>query len=109
MSKRDEVLANYKMKGFLFKDAGTALEKGGHLDGILCGLACETLEDETLNIFQIKRGKRETTVSPWKHWKPDAIEDLDGGSFSVEWVVPEGRSQGLYVSKRNRVLVPLRV
>ena len=109
MNKRQQILSQYVMKGILFKAAGESLDKQGLLDGVLCGLAGETLEDETVNIFQIKRGAQSTTVSPWKVWKAGEVEDLDGGNFSVEFVVPEGRSQGVFVSKRNRVLVPLRV
>ena len=96
---------NYVLKGRILKQVGLGIIP--KLPGILCGLAAEVLPDTNVIVYQLDRTKRAKAV-PFLHWKPGSVTERSSTrGMNLDYVVPEGRSKGLFMSIINRVLVPL--
>lgn len=104
-TKREEIWNNYVLKGRILKQVG--LDIIPKLSGVLCGLAAEVLSDTNVIVYKLDRTKGVKAV-PFLHWKPGSVTERSSTrGMNLDYVVPEGRSKALFMSKTNRVLVPL--
>ena len=103
-----DCLSEYTMKGWILKKVSEDMKP--HLDGVLNGMLAEVHPDESVTIFKLKIAEKGSTIVPFLKWKDDKIQTLTparGRGTGIEYVVPAGRSQGVFVTKNNRILVGL--
>ena len=104
--KRDELLANYVLKGNVLKRV--SLDIIPKLSGVIDGLAAEVLSDDSVEVYRLDRTGKGVKAVPFLYWrKGEVAERSSTRGMNLDYVVPEGRSKGLFVSKTLRVLVPL--
>lgn len=107
MTKLQDALNNYTLKGFILKQISEALTE--HVDGVLEGLAAEVLEDDSAIIYKLVREDLLVRAKPYLNWSNGELNDkVRHRAIQVTYRVPEGRSVGLFVSKSLKILVPLR-
>ena len=107
MTKLQDKLNSYVLKGFILKKASETLEE--YVDGELDGLAGEVLEDDSVVIYRLTRDDMDVKARPFLTWSEGKVERRPGRSVGVSYERAEGRSQGLFVTKSLKILVPLRV
>jgi len=104
-SKREEILNNYTLKGLILKQV--SLDIKDQLSGVVDGIAAEVVSDENVIVYRIDREKGIKAV-PFLQWKTGTVSKrASTRGMNLDYVVPEGRSKGLFVSKTNKILVPL--
>ena len=105
LEKRQEVLANYVLKGRLLKTVGEDIQP--YLPGVIDGLVAEVISDQSVIIYKLDR-KNGTKAIPFLSWKSGQItKRASTRGMNLEYLVPEGRSKGLFLSKTNKICVPL--
>ncbi len=107
--KTQSILSNYHLKGLILKRVSEDIVS--HLDGVNNGVIGEVHTDETVTVFNLFIDEKGSTISPLLRWADGKVTPVTSGGgrrASVSYVVPEGRSQGVFVDKNSRVFVPLR-
>ena len=107
MTKTQDTLNSYVLKGYVLKQVSETLQD--YVDGELDGLAGEVLEDDSVVIYRLRRDDLKVSARPFLTWAEGKVERRSGRSVGVTYERPEGRSQGLFVTKSLKILVPLRV
>ena len=104
--KRDELLANYVLKGNVLKRV--SLDILPKLSGVIDGLAAEVLNDDSVEIYRLDRTGKGAKAVPFLYWKKGEVTERSRTrGMNLDYVLIPGRSKGLFVSKTLRVLVPL--
>ena len=102
---REEILSEYVSQGRILKQVSEDIQP--HLEGVLDGLAAEVVDENTVIIYKLNREKGGKGL-PFLLWSSEkVIEKSSKKGLLLEYVIPEGRSKGLLVSKTNRICVPL--
>lgn len=105
LAARNKAIEEFVLKGKLLKEVSSDLTP--HLQGIVDGLVAEGLSDEEVNIYRLDRGD-EVKAIPFMTWKAGEVEKSTAKRGMVlDYVVPEGRSRGMFMSKTNRIMIPL--
>ena len=100
-----KAIEEFVLRGRLLKQVSSDLTP--HLAGIVDGLVAEALNDEEVNIYRLERGD-EVKAIPFMTWKAGEVEkSASKRGMVLDYVVPEGRSKGMFMSKTNKVMVPL--
>ena len=93
------------MKGKLLKQVSSDLTP--HLDGLVDGLVAEALSDDKVNVYRLDRGD-EVKAIPFMTWKAgEVVKSTSKRGMVLDYVVPEGRSKGMFMSKTNKIMIPL--
>ena len=105
LAARNKEIEEFTLRRRLLKQVSSDLTP--HLDGIVDGLVAEALSDEEVNTYRLDRGD-EVKAIPFMTWKSGEVEKSTGKRGMVlDYVVPEGRSKGMFMSKTNRIMIPL--
>ena len=105
LAARNKAIEDFVLRGQLLKQVSSGLTP--HLDGIVDGLVAEALNDEEVNIYRLERGD-EVKAIPFMTWKAGEVEkSASKRGIALDYVIPEGRSKGMFMSKTNKVMVPL--
>jgi len=107
--KTQSTLSNYHLKGLILKRVSEDIVE--HCDGVNNGLIGEVHTDETVTVFHLFIDEKGGTIRPFLRWadgKVTPVTSNSGRRASVSYVVPDGRSQGVFVDRNSRVFVPLR-
>ena len=74
----------------------------------MTGQVAEVESDGNVIVVQLDRSRKEVKAIPFLQWREGKVtERADKRKMSIEYVRPEGRSQGLFVSKTNKICVTL--
>ena len=102
---REEILSSYVLQGRLLKHVSEDIQP--HLEGVLDGLAAEVVSEESVIVYKLDRTSGVKAV-PFLSWKSGEVTKRSSTrGMNLEYVIPEGRSKGLFLSKANKVCVPL--
>ena len=72
----------------------------------MTGLLAEAVSDGNVIVVQLDRSGKEVKAIPFLQWREGTVtEQADKRNISIEYVRPEGRSKGLFVSKTNKICV----
>ena len=72
-----------------------------------CAVA-KVVSEGNVIVYQLDRSGKEVKAIPFLHWREGKVtERADKRKMSIEYIKPEGRSKGLFVSKANKICVPL--
>ena len=105
LAARNKEIEEFVLRGRLLKQVSSDLTP--HLDGIVDGLVAEALSDEEVNIYRLDRGD-EVKAIPFMTWKSGEVEKSAAKRGMVlDYVVPPNRSKGMFMSKTNRIMIPL--
>ena len=105
LAARNKAIEDFVLKGKLLKQVSSELTP--HLDGIVDGLVAEALSDEEVNIYRLDRGN-EIKAIPFLTWKSGEVEKPSSNrGLALDYVIPEGRSKGMFMSKTNKIMIPL--
>ena len=105
--KRDELLANYVLKGNVLKRV--PIDILPKLSGVIDGLAAEVLSDDSVEIYHLDRSGKGVKAVPFLYWRKGEVAERSStrGMTWIMWFQKGGLNKGLFVSKTLRVLVPL--
>ena len=102
---REEILSSYVLQGRLLKQVSEDIQP--HLEGVLDGLAAEVVSEESVIVYKLDRTSGVKAI-PFLSWKSGEVtKSSSTRGMNLEYVIPEGRSKGLFLSKANKVCVPL--
>ena len=102
-----ERLGSYQLKGKILKQVTKDLDEW--VDGLVCGLAAEVLEDESVIIYKMNRRKDPVTATPWLHWTDGQVQEESGEEIEISYILPENRSVGVLIhNEAEKILIPLR-
>ena len=105
LNKRNNVIEEYVLRGRLLKQVGEDIQP--FLPGVVCGLAAEVVSEESVIVYKLDRTSGVKAV-PFLSWKSGEVTKRSSTrGMNLEYVIPEGRSKGLFLSKANKVCVPL--
>nr|WP_115092991.1 hypothetical protein [Synechococcus sp. UW106] len=105
LAARNKAIEEFVLQGKLLKQVSSDLTP--HLDGIVDGLVAEALSDEEVNIYRLDRSD-EVKAIPFMTWKSGEVEKAASKRGMVlDYVIPEGRSKGMFMSKTNKIMIPL--
>ena len=105
LNQRNKVIEEYVLRGRLLKQVGEDIQP--LLPGVVCGLAAEVVSEESVIVYKLDRTSGVKAI-PFLSWKSGEVTEWSSTrGMNLEYVVPEGRSRGLFLSKTNRVCVPL--
>ena len=105
LAARNKAIEEFTLRGRLLKQVSSDLTP--HLDGIVDGLVAEALSDDEVNIYRLDRGD-EVKAIPFMTWKAGEVEkSANKRGMVLDYAVPEGRSKGMFMSKTNRIMIPL--
>ena len=81
-----------------------------HLDGVLQGLVGEQVSELELVVWLLDRSEPgRVMATQFLRWmEGDVTPVTDGDARQIQYVVPTGRSLGLFVDQNQNILVPLR-
>ena len=105
LNKWKEVIEGYILRGRLLKQVGDDIQP--FLPGVVCGLVAEVLSEDSVNIFKLDRSAGVKAI-PFLSWRGGVItESRSTRGMNLEYILPEGKSKGMFLSKTNRVCIPL--
>ena len=108
-AKQQKVLDNYVLKGMILKRVCSDIEN--NLDGVLDGICGEVLPDDSVVVYKLDRRGQKVKAGKFLEWKDGVVSEIAkaGRPYEVEYILPEGRSVGLFLNKAaTKVLVALR-
>ena len=95
------------MKGKILKQVAKDID--AKVDGLICGLAAEVLEDESVIIYKMNRRMDPVTATPWLHWTDGVVVEESGEEIEISYILPENRSIGVLIhNDAEKILIPLR-
>ena len=95
------------MKGKILKQVAKDID--AKVDGLICGLAAEVLEDESVIIYKMNSRKDPVTATPWLHWTDGVVVEESGEEIEISYILPENRSIGVLIhNDAEKILIPLR-
>ena len=95
------------MKGKILKQVAKDID--AKIDGLICGLAAEVLEDEFVIIYKMNRRKDPVIATPWLHWTDGVVVEESGEEIEISYILPENRSIGVLIhNDADKILIPLR-
>ena len=98
-------MENYVLKGRLLKQV--SIEISPHLDGVVDGLVAEVLPDDSVKVYRLDRGE-EIKAIPFLQWADGQVkQSASNKSLTIEYVLPAGRSKGIFMTESNQIMVPL--
>ena len=102
-----ERVGSYQLKGRILKQVTQNLDD--KVDGLICGLAAEVLEDESVIIYKMNRRKDPVTATPWLRWASGQVQEESGEEIEISYILPENRSVGVLIhNDAEMILIPLR-
>ena len=102
-----ERLGSYQLKGKILKQVAKDIDEW--VDGLICGLAAEVLEDESVIIYKMNRRKDPVTASPFLRWSDGEVVEQSGEEIEISYILPENRSVGVSIhNDAEKILIPLR-
>ena len=105
MKKRQEVIEKHTLRGRILKSVGEDIQP--FLSGVVCGLVAKVVSEKSVIVYKIDRTSGVKAV-PFLSWKSGEVtQRLSTRGINHEDVVSEGKSKGMFMSKTNKVYVPL--
>jgi hypothetical protein len=106
--KSRDVLNTYHLKGLILKQVSEDILP--QLDGVVSGVVGETHKDNSVTISTLINDADGSSVKPFLKWTEGEVTVIKsaGRRTKVTYVIPEGRSQGVFIDRNNRVYLPLR-
>ena len=99
------MIEEYVLRGRLLKQVGEDIQP--FLPGVVCGLVAEVVSEESVIVYKLDRTSGVNAV-PFLSWKSGEVTKRSSTrGMNLEYLVPAGRSKGLFLSKINKVCVPL--
>ena len=106
--KSKQILEEYHLKGWIFKKVCEDIRS--HLDGVVTGVLGEMMKDESVTIHSLfieDDGAYTKAILKWKDGKVTEVA-ARGRRSSVSFIITPKGSQGIFFTKTNRILIPLR-
>jgi hypothetical protein len=102
-----EWLACYQLKGRILKQVTKDIDD--KVDGLVCGLAAEVLEDESVVVYKMNRRTDPVTATPWLKWSSGDVQEESGKAIEISYILPENRLVGVLIhNEAEKILIPLR-
>ena len=103
-----EVFKSFTIKGRVMKQAMGDITP--HLSGVLRGLAGDVVSEDEMVVWLLDRANPPKIVaSEFLRWKGGEVTHINKGkSKEIEYVIPRGKSLGVFVDKDENILVPLK-
>ena len=93
------------MKGFVFKKVSEDIQP--FLPGVIDGLLGELVTEENVISYKLDRTKGAKAI-PFLQWRAGEVSlRMDSRGMNLDYVVPPGKSREVFMSKTNKILVPL--
>ncbi len=106
--KKKQILNDYTLRGDIFKQVSIDISE--HLEGVCKGVLGEVNEDDSVTVYQLSYDKDKMSVKRFLKWKNGEVNELTHGGrgLGVSYIIPDGRDQGVYLTRTNQTLIALR-